>query len=335
MKKQIPLLLLPVLLLLSLLSGSTDIAMADVLRALFCSEEVDVTLRFIVLEARMPQTLTAVLSGASLAVAGLLMQTVFANPLADPSLLGVNSGAGLGVAIAVLLFGGVFTVGSVTLSGFVLTMVAAGMGAGFVILLLLAAAVRMQGRLALLVTGVMISFAATALISLLTFWSTAQGVQIFTYWGLGSFSGVPLQRIPLFAVMILSVMGGSMLLSRPLNAMLLGDDYATNAGVNVRRVRRQALAASGLLTAMVTALCGPISFIGIAVPHAARMLLHTADHCRLLPATMFLGADIALLAGILAQLPGDRGVLPINVLTPIIGIPVVFAILLRGRHNKI
>ena len=175
----------------------------------------------------------------------------------------------------------------------------------------------------------MLSFLLSAVISLLSFYATAEGVRSFLLWGMGDFSGVPLDRLPLFALLTLPPLAALFLLARPLNALLLGTDYAANLGIGVKRVRTWLLLLAGLLTASVTALCGPIAFIGLAVPHAARLLLRTADHRRLLPATVLLGADVALLALILTHLPGERGVLPLAALTPLIGVPVVLYILLR------
>ncbi|MBR1733531.1 MAG: iron ABC transporter permease [Alloprevotella sp.] len=333
MKTFLPLLLLIALLSAALLTGSAALSAADVWAAL--TGTADDAARFIVCEARLPQALTAVLAGAGLAVAGLLMQTVFANPLADPSLLGVNSGAGLGVAVAMLLLGGTLVAGEFSLSGFVLTVAAAFAGSAFVILLLVAGSALMPGTLPLLITGVMISFATGALVSLLSFWSTAQGVQAYMLWGLGNFGGVTSARLPAFAALTVAGLAGAWLLSKDLNAMLLGDDYAQNAGVDVRRKRLTALLISGLLTAGTTALCGPIAFIGLAMPHAARLTLRTSDHRALTPATALWGADIALLCHILSQLPGERGILPINVLTPLVGVPAVFLILLRSRKGTL
>ena len=333
MKTYLPLLLLLALLPAALLTGSAALSATDVWAAL--TGTADAATHFIVCEARLPQALTAVLAGAGLAVAGLLMQTVFANPLADPSLLGVNSGAGLGVAVAMLLLGGTLVAGEFSLSGFMLTVAAAFAGSALVILLLVAGSALMPGTLPLLITGVMISFATSALISLLSFWSTAQGVQSYMLWGLGNFGGVTAARLPAFAALTAAGLVGAWLLSKNLNAMLLGDYYAQNAGVDVRRTRLAALLLSGLLTASTTALCGPIAFIGLAMPHAARLTLRSSDHRVLLPATALWGADIALLCHILSQLPGERGILPINVLTPLVGVPAVFLILLRSQKGNV
>lgn len=326
---KIPLLLLCLLFPLALLVGSVSLPLGEVWGALF--GEASETARFIVRESRLPQAVTAVLAGAALALSGLVMQTLFANPLADPSLLGVNSGASLGAAVALLAFGGSWSLGTAAVSGVLLTVAAAFCGACTVIALLLVCSRWLRGNLALLVAGVMLSFVISALISLLSFYATADGVRSFVVWGLGDFSGVPLSRLPLFAALVLVPAALLLFSARPLNALLLGADYAANLGVRVRPARTWLLLLTGLLTASVTALCGPIAFVGLAVPHIARLLLRTADHRRLLPATLLLGADVALLSLLLSHIPGERGTLPLAAITPLMGAPVVLYILLRRR----
>ena len=323
------LLLFLLLLPACLLVGSVHLAPIEVWQALTGSAPDGSAARFIVIDSRLPQMLTAVLSGMALAVCGLVMQTLFSNPLADPSLLGVNSGASLGAAVALLALGGSWGIGGATLGGTLLTVGAAFAGALVVIGLLVAASRLLRGNLALLVAGVMLSFAISALISLLSFYATADGVRSFVVWGMGDFSALTLERLPLYAALLLLPLLGVLLMARPLDALLLGADYAANLGVRVQRVRTRLLLLTGLLTAAVTALCGPISFIGLAVPHMARLLLRTATHRRLLPLTLVLGADVAMLALVLSHLPGERGTIPLSAITPLMGVPVVAYILLR------
>lgn len=323
------LLLFLLLLPACLLVGSVHLAPIEVWQALTGSAPDGSAARFIVIDSRLPQMLTAVLSGMALAVCGLVMQTLFSNPLADPSLLGVNSGASLGAAVALLALGGSWGIGGATLGGTLLTVGAAFVGALAVIGLLVAASRLLRGNLALLVAGVMLSFAISALISLLSFYATADGVRSFVVWGMGDFSALTLERLPLYAALLLLPLLGVLLMARPLDALLLGADYAANLGVRVQRVRTRLLLLTGLLTAAVTALCGPISFIGLAVPHMARLLLRTAAHRRLLPLTLVLGADVAMLALVLSHLPGERGTIPLSAITPLMGVPVVAYILLR------
>lgn len=326
---KISLLLLPVLCLLSLLVGSVHISPAEVWAALMGNS--DETVRYIVTESRLPQMCTALLAGAALGVSGLVMQTLFSNPLADPSLLGVNSGASLGAAITLLAFGGSFALGGATLSGVLFTVGAAFVGACVVIALIALCSRWLTSNLSLLVAGVMLSFIISSVISLLSFYATSEGVRSFVVWGLGDFSGVSSSRLWLMSILVTVPVWGVRLCATSMNALLLGADYATNLGVNVKRVRTLLLILTGLLTAVVTALCGPISFIGLAVPHVSRMLLRTADHRKLLPAVFVMGADVALLSLILSHLPGEAGTLPIAAITPLLGAPVVLYILVKRR----
>lgn len=325
MKLTIPLLAL--LCVLALLTGSVPLSLADVVQVFMGGG--DEMARFVVLESRLPQLVTALLAGAALSVSGLVMQTLFANPLADPALLGVNSGASLGAALALLLLGGSWTMGDTALAGVALTIVAAFVGACGVIALLTMCSHYLRGNLALLVVGVMLNFVLSAVISLLCFYASADGVRGFIVWGMGDFASVPLQRLPLMAVLVLLPTMLVLVCNRSLNALLLGTDYAANLGISVQRVRTWLLVLTGLLTATTTALCGPISFIGLAVPHLARMVCRTANHRQLVPHTWVLGAGVAVLSLILSHLPGERGVLPLAAITPFMGVPVVIYILLR------
>lgn len=325
MKLTIPLLAL--LCVLALLTGSVPLSLADVVQVFMGGG--DEMARFVVLESRLPQLVTALLAGAALSVSGLVMQTLFANPLADPALLGVNSGASLGAALALLLLGGSWTMGDTALAGVALTIVAAFVGACGVIALLTMCSHYLRGNLALLVVGVMLNFVLSAVISLLCFYAAADGVRGFVVWGMGDFASVPLQRLPLMAVLVLLPIMLVLVCNRSLNALLLGTDYAANLGISVQRVRTWLLVLTGLLTATTTALCGPISFIGLAVPHLARMVCRTANHGQLVPHTWVLGAGVAVLSLILSHLPGERGVLPLAAITPFMGVPVVIYILLR------
>ena len=327
-------LLLLCLAVANLAYGSMPIPFADVAAAIFGKTGEDSLTETIVLDSRLPQMLTSILAGASLATAGLLMQTVFANPLADPSILGVGTGAGLGVAVVMLVMGGSAAGIGFALSGFLLTAAAAFIGAMAVIGCLMALQRLMPGRLMLLVAGVMLSFVGSSFISLINFWSTAQGVQSYFMWGLGTFGSLSLPQIPVVAALTLVALAAAWLMAKPLDALLLGDDYATGLGVNVRRVHSLVLLLTGVLVAITTAVCGPITFIGLAVPHLARLLTKNATHHRLLPLTMVWGANVALACNILAHLPGDRGLLPINTLTPLVGVPVVFYLLIRQRNRQ-
>lgn len=318
----------------ALLTGSVPLSPAEVWAVLSGQAADSSVARFIVMEARLPQLLAAVLSGVALSVGGLVMQTLFANPLADPSLLGVNTGASLGAAVALLLWGGSWGVAGSGLPGVLLTVGASFVGACAVIAVLLACSAVMRGNLTLLVAGVMLSFALGAVITLLSFYATAEGVRSFVVWGMGHFDSVGMERMPLYAVGVALPVVGIMARSRALNALLLGPVYAANLGIRVRRERTVLLLLTGLLTALVTSFCGPIAFVGLAVPHIARLAARTADHRRLLPCVCLWGADVALLALVVSRLPGERGVLPLAAITPLVGVPVVVWLLRRGMSGS-
>lgn len=322
------LLLLPLLATAALLTGSMRLAPGEVLSALAAAPSDASPAAFIVWQSRVPQVAVALLAGASLSAAGLAMQTLFANPLADPSLLGVNSGASLGAAL-VLLCGGTLFAGGGLIVGFMVTLVAAFLGAMAVMLVLLALSSMLRGNMALLIAGVMISFLLSGIISLLNFYATSQGVRSFVIWGLGDFSGVPLSSLPLYAVPVGLTLFALLFLAKPFNALLLGADYAHNLGYRVRTVRTFGLLSAGLLSAATTAVCGPVSFIGLAVPHIVRLLYRRADHRLLIPSAMLWGGNVALFALLLTRLPGERGALPLAAVTPLIGVPVVFYILTK------
>lgn len=317
---------------LSLFCGSVHLPAAQVWAAL-TGNVADETVRFIVMESRLPSAITALFCGAGLAAAGLLLQTSFQNPLADPSILGINAGASLGVAIVMLAMGGTFSLGSVPLGGMAAILLAAFAGSALVLGLLVFFASVLRNNLMLLIVGIMVSYVTSALISLLNALSTADGVHSFIFWGMGNFGGVGRAQLPFFCGVMAAGLLASLLLAKPLNALLLGEDYARNLGVNVRRVHVQLLVVTGVLSAVATAFCGPIAFLGLAVPHMARLLLGTANHRSLLPVTMLMGAAVAMLSGWLCNLPGDRAGLPLNVVTPLWGVPVILYVLLLRRSS--
>ena len=257
----------------NLLVGSVSIPPADVFRILLGGEGEKASWSFILWESRLPQALTALLCGGALAVCGLMLQTAFKNPLAGPSILGINAGASLGVAFVMLLFGGSITAGAFSLSGFFSVLLGAFIGAMLIMALILFFSTLIKSNIMLLITGIMIGYIASSAIALLNFFATAEGVQSYMIWGLGNFGGVSLQQMPAFALVTIVGLFGSLLLIKPLNALLLGERYAENLGVNIRRVRNWLLIITGLLTAVTTAFCGPVAFIGLAVPHVARMIV--------------------------------------------------------------
>ncbi len=322
-----------VLFVLNIVCGTVDIPVADVLGIIFGGEVEKESWRYIVMESRLPQAVTALLSGASLAVSGLMLQTAFRNPLADPSIFGVSSGAGLGVALVVLLFGGSVTAGALSLTGFAATLLPALVGALAVIALLFAVSNLVNNSVMLLIVGIMIGYLVSSAVSLLNFFATDEGVKSYLVWGMGSFAGVSTTHLPAFSVVAMLGITASLTLIKPLNALLLGDSYAENLGVRPRRIRNILLLLTGLLTALVTAYCGPIAFIGLACPHIARLLIKSDDHRALLPATIFTGAIVALLCNLLCILPSDSTILPLNIVTPIIGAPVIIYVIMKGYRG--
>ena len=286
---------------------------------------------FIVLQSRLPQAITALLAGASLATAGLMLQTAFNNPLAGPSLLGVNSGAGLGVAIVLLLLRGTIGSSSFMLSGTLAVLTGAMTGAIVVLGVIIAFASMVKSNVMLLIIGIMVGYITSSAISLLNFFATAEGVFSYTIWGLGDFSGISMAQMPFFAIATLIGLVGALLLIKPLDALLLGERYAANLGVNVRLTRIGLLLCPGWLTAVVTAYCGPIAFIGLAVPHIARLLLQSSNHRWVVPATMLTGSVVALLCNLLCVLPGELGIIPLNAVTPLFGAPVIIYVIVNQR----
>jgi iron complex transport system permease protein len=287
---------------------------------------------FIVLQSRLPQAITALFSGASLATCGLMLQTTFRNPLAGPDVFGINSGAGLGVAFVMLAFGGNMSVGMFSVSGFIAILLAAFVGAIVVTVIVFGFSSMVRNNVMLLIIGLMIGYLANSAISLLNFFATEEGVKSYMVWGMGNFGGVTMDNIPLFSVITLVGLVASLMMIKPLNAMLLGEQYAENLGINVKQTRNILLIITGLLTAIVTAFCGPVAFIGLAVPHMAKLLFQTSNHFVLFWSTLLLGAIVMLCCDTIAQVPGNDITLPINAITSVIGAPVVIWLLVRKKR---
>ena len=324
-------LVVAILFALNLLLGSVSIPAGDVVSILLGDETAKASWQFIILESRLPQAITATLCGAALAVSGLMLQTAFRNPLAGPSVFGVNSGAGLGVALVMLFLGGGLSVGSVSITGFAAILLAAFIGAMTVMAIIFFFSTLVRNSVMLLIIGIMIGYISNSAISLLNFFATDEGVKSYMVWGMGSFGGVSMANMPVFAIVTLAGLLGALLLIKPLNALMLGDRYAENLGVNILQVRNWLLIVTGLLTAITTAFCGPVAFIGLAVPHIARLLLTTDNHRQLLPATLLCGSVVALVCNLICYLPGESGVIPLNAVTPLIGAPVIIYVIARKR----
>lgn len=316
---------------LNIFLGSVAIPPAQVWNALVGAEVEKASWAYIVMESRLPQAVTALLCGASLAASGLMLQTAFRNPLAGPSILGITNGASLGVAVVMLVSGGVIGTGmfgsGFHLAGILAVIVAAFLGSMVVMSVLMALSSIIKNNIMLLIVGIMVGYMTGSFISLMNAFASADNVHSYVMWGMGSFSDVSLGQLPWFAVVSVIGLLMSVLLVKPLNALLLGDSYAQNLGFNVSRVRTLLLLSTGLLTAIATAFCGPVSFLGLATPHIARMLIGTENHKVLLPTTILTGAFVALLCNLLCILPANT-ILPLNAVTPMIGAPVILYVII-------
>ncbi len=321
-----------ILFILNLFIGSVKIPFDEIFKVLL-KENADSTLSVIIFNYRLPQALTALLAGAALAVAGLLMQTLFRNPLADPSMLGISSGASLGVGI-VILFTGAVTGTAMSAFGWWSTIgvsIAAFIGAVSVLFVMLAFSSRMRNMTTLIIIGLMIAYIAGSITDILKFFSLKEDIHAFVIWGMGSFSGVGTSKMPIFAVSVIIGLIATFFLSKNLNILLLGEMYAENLGLNIRKNSVIIILVSGYLTAIVTAYCGPVAFVGLAMPHIARFLFKSSDHRLLIPATMLIGVDMALVCNLIARMPGFDGNLPINAVTAFIGAPVVISVILKSK----
>ena len=321
------------LFVVNIIYGAVKIPINSIIDIFCGSDDVNESWKYIIMQTRLPQALTAILCGGALAVSGLLLQTAFCNPLAGPSIFGINSGASLGVAFVMLLFGGSITAGAISVTGFLAVLIAAFVGAVAVMAVLLFFSNLVNNNVMLLITGIMIGYISSSAISLLNFFATEEGVHSYMIWGLGNFGGVSMAQMPLFASVTIIGLVCALLLIKPLNAVLLGEQYAENLGINTIKLRNCLLLVTGLLTAVTTAYCGPIAFIGLAVPHIARMLLKTDNHRYLIPGTILSGAAISLLCNIICVLPGANGIIPLNAVTPIMGAPVIIYVIIKGRHQ--
>ncbi|MBO7460071.1 MAG: iron ABC transporter permease [Bacteroidales bacterium] len=320
------------LFILNLFVGSVTVPFDEIFKVLL-NDNADKTLSVIIFNYRLPQALTALLAGAALAVAGLLMQTLFRNPLADPSMLGISSGASLGVGIVILLTGAISGT-AVSSFGWWSTIgvsLAAFIGAVVVLFVMLAFSSRMKNMTTLIIIGLMIAYLAGSITDILKFFSLKEDIHAFVIWGMGSFSGVGTSKMPVFAISIIIGLVVTFFLSKNLNILLLGEMYAENLGLNLRKNSVIIILVSGYLTAIVTAYCGPIAFVGLAMPHIARFLFKSSDHRLLIPATMLIGMDMALICNLIARMPGFDGNLPVNAVTAFIGAPVVISVILKSR----
>lgn len=321
---------------LNLVLGSVSIPLRAVWNILWGTGNESVIWQNIIWKSRVPQSLTALVAGAGLSVSGLQMQTVFRNPLAGPSVLGISSGASMGVAFVVLLSG---SLGGVALSklgfmGEIALTIAAIAGSLSIMALIVFVSQKVRGNVTLLIIGVMIGYIANAVIGVLKFFSVEEDIRAYVIWGLGSFARVSGDQMTLFICIMVVLLPLSFLLVKTLNLLLLGDAYARNLGLNIKRARLLVITCSGVLVAIVTAYCGPIIFLGLAVPHLCRGMFRTSDHRILMPASLLAGASLALVCNLIARMPGFEGALPVNSVTALVGAPVVMSVLFNRRRNE-
>lgn len=321
---------------LNLVLGSVSIPLRAVWNILWGTGNESVIWQNIIWKSRLPQALTALVAGAGLSVSGLQMQTVFRNPLAGPSVLGISSGASMGVAFVVLLSG---SLGGVALSklgfmGEIALTIAAIAGSLSIMALIVFVSQKVRGNVTLLIIGVMIGYIANAVIGVLKFFSVEEDIRAYVIWGLGSFARVSGDQMTLFICIMVVLLPLSFLLVKTLNLLLLGDAYARNLGLNIKRARLLVITCSGVLVAIVTAYCGPIIFLGLAVPHLCRGMFRTSDHRILMPASLLAGASLALVCNLIARMPGFEGALPVNSVTALVGAPVVMSVLFNKRRNE-
>ena len=322
-------LLLVILFVASLLLGSVSLQVKEVLGVIL-GQEVDPQTRILVTHFRLPKAITALVVGAALSASGLQMQTLFRNPLAGPYVLGISSGASLGVSLFLLgapLLG--VSVASETLRN-IGVVGSAWIGAALILAVIMAVSVRLKDIMAILILGMMFGSAASAIVQILQYLSPDSALKSFVVWTMGSLSGVSLQQLGLMSGIVVAGLALSIYLIKPLNLLLLGENYARTMGLNIRWIRFLLFASTTLLAGTVTAFCGPIGFIGIAVPHVARMT-GNADHRVLMPASMLMGSVTMLLCDIIAQLPGHEMVLPVNTITALLGIPIIVLVIVRNR----
>lgn len=321
---------------LNLVLGSVSIPLRAVWNILWGTGNESVIWQNIIWKSRVPQALTALVAGAGLSVSGLQMQTVFRNPLAGPSVLGISSGASMGVAFVVLLSG---SLGGVALSklgfmGEIALTIAAIAGSLSIMALIVFVSQKVRGNVTLLIIGVMIGYIANAVIGVLKFFSVEEDIRAYVIWGLGSFARVSGDQMTLFICIMVVLLPLSFLLVKTSNLLLLGDAYARNLGLNIKRARLLVITCSGVLVAIVTAYCGPIIFLGLAVPHLCRGMFRTSDHRILMPASLLAGASLALVCNLIARMPGFEGALPVNSVTALVGAPVVMSVLFNKRRNE-
>ena len=322
-------LLVAVLLVLDVFLGSVTIKPSEVVKAIFNTSHSD--FQTIIMKFRMPKAITAVIVGVALSLSGLQMQTVFRNPMAGPYVLGISSGASLGVAFVILGFSSNITPETISGLGNWILVAAAWVGAGAVMLLIMAISSRVKDIMTILILGIMLSGGISAIVTIMQYFSNESMLKSYVIWTMGSLGNLTTSQLNVLVISVSVGMILSLFSSKMLNALLIGENYASSIGLNVRFARTVIFICTSILAGSVTAFCGPIGFIGIAVPHIVRILFKTSDHKVLVPGTILMGGSIMLFSDIVSQLPGSESVLPVNAVTSLIGIPVVIWIILRNR----
>lgn len=323
--------------LLNIALGSVDIPLKDIVQILAGGESENPAWGKILINIRIPRAVTAILAGSALSVGGLEMQTLFRNPLAGPSVLGITAGASLGVAI-VMLAGGtitsIFAIQQLSMAGSWLIILAASLGSAAVLLLILLISIRIRDNVTLLIIGLMVGNITIALVSIWQYFSSPEQIQDYLIWTFGSLGGVPLEQ--LWILLVVAVAGGglALLMSKSLNGLLLGENYARSMGLSVSTSRIWIIVSTSLLAGGITAFCGPIGFVGIAVPHLTRSLLGTNEHRVLIPGTLLMGALLLLVCDIVAQMPGSTATLPISAVTSLVGSPVVIWVIVQRKNLR-
>ena len=311
--------------------GSVSIPPTDIFAIIFGDESIKESWQTIIINFRIPKAITAILVGSGLSISGLLMQTLFRNPLAGPFVLGISSGASLGVALLILgssVFGGVFL--SASFSNWAIA-IASSLGSFLVLSAVIIAANKVRNTMSILIIGLMFGSFTAAIISLLFYFSEAQQIQQYVFWSFGSLGSLSWEEIYIFLTIYCLGIAGVFAIIKPLNSFLLGENYAKSLGINVKQSRIIILVVTSLLTGVITAFAGPIAFIGLAVPHLAKLIFTTSNHKVLIPATAITGAIILLICDIIAQVPMSEFMLPINAITSLFGAPIVIWLLIRKK----
>ncbi|MDR8391808.1 iron ABC transporter permease [Aliifodinibius sp. S!AR15-10] len=323
------------LFVVNLALGSVDIPIGEIVSILLGDGSTHEAWTKIVTNIRLPRAFTAILAGSALSIGGLQMQTLFRNPLAGPSVLGITAGASLGVAVVMLTTGtitSIFAIQQLSSFGSWIIVIAASIGSFLVLLLILAISVRIRDNVTLLIIGLMIANITIALVSIWQYFSKPEQIQDYLIWTFGSLGGVTMNQISILVIIILIGSGIAFLLSKPLNGLLLGENYARSMGFSVQKARIWVIISTSLLAGSITAFCGPIGFVGVAVPHLTRSLLGTNDHRILIPSTFLMGALLMLGCDIIAQVPGSTTTLPISAVTSLVGSPVVVWVIVQRKN---